>query len=85
MVFRAMILLAAFSAISRELQSPIVKNILYRRGLKNLYQSLELSFSALPELVEAFANDTSRFFGFKKINPHYAKQLTIIVREFCND
>ncbi len=67
MVFRAMILLAAFSAISRELQSPIVKNILYRRGLKNLYQSLELSFSALPELVEAFANDTSKLFGFKKL------------------
>lgn len=67
MVFRAMVLLAAFSAISRELQSPIVKNILYKRGLKNLYQSLELAFSALPGLVETFANDTSRLLGFKKL------------------
>jgi len=67
MVFRAMILLAAFSAISRELKNPVVKNILYNRGLRNLYQSLELAFSALPGLMEAFSAQTSKVTGFRKL------------------
>jgi nucleoside-triphosphatase THEP1 len=67
MVFRAMVMLAAFSAISRELKNPIIKNILYNRELKNLYRSLELAFSALPELMEDFSTLNSKEKGFRKL------------------
>jgi nucleoside-triphosphatase THEP1 len=67
MVFRALVLLAAFSAISRELKNPIVKNILYNGGLINLYRSLELAFSALSGLMEAFSSQTSKVTGFRKL------------------
>ncbi len=66
MVFRAMALLVAFSAISKELQNPVIKGLLYKKGMKNLYQSLELAFAALPGLMEAFSSDISHVRGFKK-------------------
>jgi nucleoside-triphosphatase THEP1 len=63
-IFRALLLLTAFSAISRELKNPVVKNILYLRGLQNLYKSLDLAFSSLPGLMEAFSTQPLRLTGF---------------------
>lgn len=67
MVFRALLLISAFSGISIELKNPVIKNILYQRGLKNLYQSLEMAFSALPGLTEAFSARKSSILGFRKL------------------
>ncbi|MGF1584417.1 MAG: nucleoside-triphosphatase [Bacteroidales bacterium] len=67
MVLRVFILLSGFAAISVELKNPLVKSILYTRGLKNLYQSLELAFSALPGLMEAFSVQAKEIKGFRKL------------------
>ncbi len=55
MIFRAMILLTSFSAISAEMKNPAIKNILYKRGLRNVYQAVDLAFSALPSIAESFS------------------------------
>jgi nucleoside-triphosphatase THEP1 len=67
MIFRALVLISAFSGISIELKNPVIKNILYKRGLKNLYQSLEMAFSALPGLTEAFSAKKNSILGFRKL------------------
>lgn len=45
---RAIIVVIGFASISVELKNPIIKSVLYHRGFANLYQSLNLAFSALP-------------------------------------
>ncbi len=67
MVFRALMIISAFSGISIELKNPVIKNILYKRGLKNLYQSLEMAFSALPGLMVAFSAKKNGILGFRKL------------------
>lgn len=52
MIFRAMIIIFGFSALSVELRNPVVRNILQRNGLSNLYRSMNLAFTALPYLME---------------------------------
>jgi nucleoside-triphosphatase THEP1 len=51
MNLRAVLIVVGFSAISVELRNPVVKAVLMRRGLAQLYLSLGLSFSVLPMLV----------------------------------
>ncbi len=63
MIFRALLLLSAFSGISSELKNPLVKNILYNRGMENLYRALELTFSALPGIVHAFSGLPAKISG----------------------
>ncbi len=48
---RAMIVLMGFAALGTELKNPIVKGVLYRRGLAQLYESLNMAFSTLPTLM----------------------------------
>ena len=67
MSFRALLLLTCFAAISAELKNPVVKNLLYNRGFQNLYQSVELAFSALPGIMEEFYDQTRDIKGFKKL------------------
>jgi nucleoside-triphosphatase THEP1 len=45
---RAIIIVIGFASISIELKNPVIKSVLYHRGFANLYQSLNLAFSALP-------------------------------------
>lgn len=52
MIFRAMIIIFGFSALSVELRNPFVRSILQRNGLSNLYRSMNLAFTALPYLTE---------------------------------
>lgn len=54
MNLRAVLIVVGFSAISVELRNPVVKAVLMRRGLAQLYLSLGLAFSALPVLVRQF-------------------------------
>ncbi len=56
MILRMFVLLIGFASISNELRNPLVKSILYRRGLGNLYHSLGLAFSILPEMIERNTN-----------------------------
>jgi nucleoside-triphosphatase THEP1 len=55
MIVRAIILIIGFAAISVELKNPLVKTVLYQRGMSNLYQSLSLAFGVLPNLVDALS------------------------------
>jgi len=52
MAVRAIIVILGFSSISVELRNPIIKTVLYKKGFKNLYNSLGLAFSALPAVIE---------------------------------
>ncbi|NCA86763.1 MAG: hypothetical protein EOM83_14540 [Clostridia bacterium] len=54
MNLRAVLIVVGFSAISVELRNPVVKAVLVRRGLAQLYLSLGLAFSALPVLMQQF-------------------------------
>jgi nucleoside-triphosphatase THEP1 len=55
MVFRAVIVIMVFSAISVELRNPVVKTVLYRKGFSRFYSSLSLSFSVLPGVIARLA------------------------------
>ncbi len=55
MIFRAILLIIGFAAISVELKNPLVKTVLYKRGLSKLYQSLNLAFGVLPDLVASLS------------------------------
>lgn len=67
MSFRALLLLNCFAAISAELKNPVIKNLLYNRGFQNLYQSVELAFSALPGIMGEFYSQSNRIRGFRKL------------------
>ncbi len=51
MILRALVIMVGFTAISTELKNPMVRSLLYDRGLASLYQSLSLAFSALPHII----------------------------------
>ncbi len=53
MIFRAILFITGFSVISIELRNPLIKSILYKKGFSSLYQSLSLSFSALPGIISS--------------------------------
>ncbi|MCX6246032.1 MAG: hypothetical protein NTU98_15165 [Bacteroidetes bacterium] len=51
MIFRAVIIITGFAAVSTELRNPVIRSVSYERGLASLYQSLGLAFTALPGLI----------------------------------
>ena len=53
MIARAVIVIIGFATIGIELKNPLIKSVLYNKGFANLYQSLSLSFSALPGILES--------------------------------
>ncbi len=55
MNLRAILVMVSFSAISVELRNPLVRVVLFKRGFARLYLSLNLAFSSMPLLMEAFA------------------------------
>ncbi len=52
MFLRAILVIIAFSAISKELANPKIRNLLFNRGFSKLYMALQLAFSALPLMLE---------------------------------
>lgn len=54
MNIRAVLVVISFAAIGRELKSPVIKAILYQRGLQNFYRALSLAFGILPQSLKAF-------------------------------
>jgi hypothetical protein len=67
MGLRALLLLSCFSAIGSELKNPVVKGLLFRRGLRNLYQAVELAFSALPGIMNGLADQTRQPGAFRRL------------------
>ncbi len=67
MGFRALLLLTCFAAISAELKNPVIKNLLYNKGFQNLYQSVELAFSALPGIMDEFYSRSQSIKAFRKL------------------
>jgi len=55
MVFRALIVVMGFSAISTELRAPVMQRLFYRGGLRQLYLAINTAFSILPEVIDNFA------------------------------
>jgi hypothetical protein len=53
MNYRAVIIIFGFAAAGVELRNPVVKAILFRRGMKQLHQTLSFSFAALPAIIES--------------------------------
>ncbi len=51
MIFRAVIVVMVFSAISVELRNPVVKTVMYKKGFSHFYSSLSLAFSVLPGVM----------------------------------
>jgi nucleoside-triphosphatase THEP1 len=51
MIWRAIIVIIGFAAISVEMKNPLIKSVLYNRGLTNLYQALTMAFAALPSVI----------------------------------
>lgn len=54
MNIRAALVIISFAAIGRELKSPVIKAILYQRGMQNFYRALSLAFGILPESLKVF-------------------------------
>lgn len=61
MIYRALIVITGFSAISIELKNPLIRSILYNKGFANLYQSLTLAFSALPSVISTLPSPSDLF------------------------
>ncbi|MCD4745881.1 MAG: hypothetical protein K8R58_06240 [Bacteroidales bacterium] len=53
MNIRAIFIVIAFSSLSVELRSPIIKAFLFKNGFKKIYLSLGLAFNALPVMMLA--------------------------------
>jgi nucleoside-triphosphatase THEP1 len=52
MCFRAILIILGFSVVSIELRNPLVKSLLLDHGFDNLYAALNLSFAAMPGIIE---------------------------------
>jgi hypothetical protein len=57
---RAVIIILGFASISVELKNPVIKSVLYHKGFANLYQSLSLSFSALPNIISSLSKSGNK-------------------------
>lgn len=59
MISRAVIVIIGFASVSIELKNPVVKSVLYGRGFASLYQSINLSFSALGSIISSMPESGS--------------------------
>jgi len=97
MNLRAFLVLTAFAAISAELKNPLVKALVFRRGLASLYKSVSLAFSVLPGIIAmtegggTLPNSThgrrSCFapgFAFRSIISGYLIKAELIFEQFRN-
>jgi MFS family permease len=53
MNFRAIFVVVAFSSLGVELKNKKIKDFLFRKGFQVIYQVLELSFAALPMIIQS--------------------------------
>ncbi len=63
MIYRMIILITGFSIISMEMRNPVIRSLLYRHGMRNVYMAIGLGFSILPEILK-------KSLDFKKFIKH---------------
>jgi len=61
MIFRAIIVITGYAAISVELRNPLIRSIMVKKGFSSLYQSLGLAFSALPGIIASMPRSKEIF------------------------
>ncbi len=61
LVLRALIIISFFSTLSVQIRAPLIKSFLLRRGLNNLYLTLKLAVSILPQFLEYLSNTKASF------------------------
>ncbi|HHB78539.1 MAG TPA: hypothetical protein ENK85_04840, partial [Saprospiraceae bacterium] len=82
MNYRAIIVILGFTAISVELRNPLIKALLSRKGYSSLYQSLNLSFSALPAIVSALPSGKNLYQHNKGMIPNLLAQAEGLLIQF---
>jgi len=82
MIFRAILIIIGFAAISIELKNPLIKTLLYKKGFANVYSSLGLAFSALPGIIASLPKSKENLrrsnFSFSTM----LKQAETLLRQF---
>ncbi|MGA2822324.1 MAG: nucleoside-triphosphatase [Bacteroidales bacterium] len=85
MIFRAIIIIMGFAAISIELKNPLIKSLLSKKGFANVYPSLGLAFSALPGIIASLPKSKE---NLKKSNFSFStvlKQAETLLQQFEKD
>jgi len=82
MNYRAIIVILGFTAISVELRNPLIKALLTRKGYSSLYESLNLSFSALPAIVGALPSGKELRYQNKGIVTNLLAQAEGLLEQF---
>jgi nucleoside-triphosphatase THEP1 len=82
MIFRAVIIMTGFAAVSVELKNPVIRSVSYEKGFASLYQSLGLAFAALPGIIAILPKPERR-----KKRVHFSvslilKQAEIMLQQF---
>lgn len=77
LIARALIMIVGFAALAGELRNPLVKNILYKRGFRNLYNSLNIAFMTLPAITEKMP-ERKDFFSKKTIKTIFSVSLVLL-------
>ncbi|MEI6275920.1 MAG: nucleoside-triphosphatase [Prolixibacteraceae bacterium] len=85
MIFRAILLIIGFAAISVELKNPLVKTVLYKRGFSNLYQSLTLAFGVLPDLVSSLSSSKLNILNPATVVNHLLQSSKSLIELFENE
>jgi nucleoside-triphosphatase THEP1 len=85
MISRAVIIIIGFASISIELKNPLIKSVLYNKGFANLYQSLSLSFSALPFILESLPESKDLLKKSQRKNLKIFSQAELLLKAFEND
>ena len=82
MIYRAILIIIGFAAISIELKNPLIKSLLYKKGFANVYSSLGLAFSALPGIIASLPKSKENLrrsnFSFSTV----LKQSETLLRQF---
>ncbi len=79
---RAMVIVTGFSAISTELKNPTIRMILYNRGFASVYQALNLSFSALPALLDFISGSKQHVFRPRFVFPKIRLAAQSLLKQF---
>ncbi|HKK41891.1 MAG TPA: nucleoside-triphosphatase [Bacteroidales bacterium] len=82
MIGRAIVVIIGFAAISIELKNPVIKSVLYGRGFASLYQSLNLSFSALGSIISSLPESRNFFKQTRSLIPRILKQAEYLLDIF---
>ena len=85
MNYRAIIIIFGFAAVGVELRNPVVKAILFRRGFKQLHQTLSFSFAALPAIIESLPKPALFFKQRNRVMAQILNQSQHIIQSIDNE